>query len=129
MPIQAISGIRASEAAVSYIRIYTTVQGHSGMGLEAQREAIARFAKDQNYTIADEHVEVESGKGAGLLNVGPSWRAIMMGRPQDAGRISAEFGYRFSAGPGRARQGARRAHRFSNTTSKYSTETPEALCP
>ena len=38
------------------------------MGLDAQREAIARFAKDQGYIIAGEYVEVESGKGADALD-------------------------------------------------------------
>jgi DNA invertase Pin-like site-specific DNA recombinase len=61
----------ASKAVVSYIRVSTTGQGRSGLGLEAQRQAIARFCKEQNYDIAAEYVEVESGKGADALDRRP----------------------------------------------------------
>jgi DNA invertase Pin-like site-specific DNA recombinase len=60
-----------AKTVVSYIRVSTTGQGRSGLGLEAQREAIARFAKDQNYEIAGEYLEVESGKGADALERRP----------------------------------------------------------
>jgi DNA invertase Pin-like site-specific DNA recombinase len=59
------------KTVVSYIRVSTTGQGRSGLGLEAQREAIARFAQDQNYMIAAEYVEVESAKGADALERRP----------------------------------------------------------
>lgn len=45
---------------VTYLRVSTDKQGASGLGLEAQRAAVASFAKDA--TIAAEYVEVESGK-------------------------------------------------------------------
>jgi DNA invertase Pin-like site-specific DNA recombinase len=51
-----------SKTVISYVRVSTTGQGRSGLGLEAQREAIARFCKTQNYAIGDEYLEVESGK-------------------------------------------------------------------
>lgn len=45
---------------VAYYRVSTDRQGRSGLGLEAQREAVERFAgKDQ---ILAEYTEVESGK-------------------------------------------------------------------
>ena len=56
---------------VSYIRVSTQKQGRSGLGLEAQREAIARFCAAEHFTIATEHVEVESGKGADALEHRP----------------------------------------------------------
>jgi hypothetical protein len=34
------------------------------LGIEAQREAIARFAADENMELAGEYVEIETGKGA-----------------------------------------------------------------
>ena len=49
---------------ISYIRVSTGRQGRSGLGLEAQREAIARFAEAEGFKLAGEFVEVETGKGA-----------------------------------------------------------------
>jgi DNA invertase Pin-like site-specific DNA recombinase len=66
-----------AKTVVSYIRVSTTGQGRSGLGLEAQREAIAQFAKHQNYTIADEYLEVESGKGADALERRPKLAAAI----------------------------------------------------
>ena len=45
---------------VSYIRVSTQAQGQSGLGLAAQRTAVANFAKGGN--IIAEFVEVDSGK-------------------------------------------------------------------
>jgi DNA invertase Pin-like site-specific DNA recombinase len=53
--------------AVSYIRVSTQRQGRSGLGLEAQREAIARFAAAEGYTLASEFQEIETGKGHDAL--------------------------------------------------------------
>jgi DNA invertase Pin-like site-specific DNA recombinase len=66
-----------SKAVISYIRVSTSRQGRSGLGLEAQREAIARFAKDQGHTVADEYVEVESGKRADALDRRPKLAAAI----------------------------------------------------
>jgi DNA invertase Pin-like site-specific DNA recombinase len=66
-----------AKAVVSYIRVSTAGQGRSGLGLEAQREAIARFAKDQGYAISGEFVEVESGKGADALDRRPKLAAAI----------------------------------------------------
>jgi DNA invertase Pin-like site-specific DNA recombinase len=46
---------------VAYLRVSTDAQGKSGLGLEAQRKAIADFVKHEALIVA-EFVEVESGK-------------------------------------------------------------------
>src|SRR6516165_9197003 len=48
---------------VEYIRVSTKEQGRSGLGLEAQREAISRFCQAEGFNIVASFVEVESGKG------------------------------------------------------------------
>jgi len=47
---------------VSLIRVSTNRQGESGLGLEAQREAIRRHVESTGGELIAEHVEVESGK-------------------------------------------------------------------
>jgi len=47
---------------VSYLRVSTQRQGHSGLGLEAQRAAVAAFLKERNAKLIGEFVEVETGK-------------------------------------------------------------------
>jgi len=49
---------------VSYIRVSTMKQGASGLGLEAQKEAISRYLNGGNWELLSEFVEVESGKKA-----------------------------------------------------------------
>src|SRR3954462_2324050 len=44
---------------VSYLRVSTDGQGHSGLGLEGQRAAVAGFIAGR--ALLSEHVEVESG--------------------------------------------------------------------
>ena len=47
---------------VSYYRVSTAQQGRSGLGLEAQREAVRDFLNGGEWTLAGEFTEVESGK-------------------------------------------------------------------
>jgi len=56
---------------IAYIRVSTDKQGKSGLGLEAQRDAIARFAASESLEIAGEFIEVETGKGADALDKRP----------------------------------------------------------
>lgn len=56
---------------VSYLRVSTTRQGHSGLGLEAQRTAIRAFAESEGFEVAEEFVEMESGKGFDALERRP----------------------------------------------------------
>jgi len=47
---------------VSYLRVSTDKQGRSGLGLEAQRAAVARHAAATGCAIVAEFVEIESGR-------------------------------------------------------------------
>jgi DNA invertase Pin-like site-specific DNA recombinase len=47
---------------VSYLRVSTARQGASGLGLEAQRAAVAGYLNGGDWTLVQELVEVESGK-------------------------------------------------------------------
>lgn len=63
--------------AIGYIRVSTKQQGRSGLGLEAQREAIARFAQAEGFEIVGEFVEVETGKGSDALHKRPVLKAAL----------------------------------------------------
>lgn len=52
----------ANSKFVSYLRVSTARQGISGLGLEAQRAAVAGFLNGGDWTLVREVVEVESGK-------------------------------------------------------------------
>jgi len=62
---------------VSYLRVSTAKQGKSGLGLEAQREAVARFASAEGCEIIGEYVEVETGKGSDALDRRPQLAAAL----------------------------------------------------
>ncbi len=47
---------------ISYLRVSTDRQGKSGLGLDAQREAVAAYLNGGNWTLITEYVEIESGK-------------------------------------------------------------------
>src|SRR5262245_9804572 len=47
---------------VSYLRVSTDKQGRSGLGLEAQRAAVATYLNGGGSELVAEYVEVESGK-------------------------------------------------------------------
>jgi DNA invertase Pin-like site-specific DNA recombinase len=56
------AGETVSPTFVSYLRVSTDAQGASGLGLEAQREAIERHLRSVGGKAVAEFVEVESGK-------------------------------------------------------------------
>ena len=62
---------------VTYIRVSTQGQGKSGLGIEAQRAALARFAEAEGFEIVAEHVEIETGKGADALDRRPVLAAAL----------------------------------------------------
>jgi DNA invertase Pin-like site-specific DNA recombinase len=62
---------------VTYIRVSTAQQGRSGLGLAAQRSALAQFAKAEGLELAQEFVEVESGKGSDAIERRPQLKAAL----------------------------------------------------
>jgi DNA invertase Pin-like site-specific DNA recombinase len=63
--------------AVAYYRVSTARQGKSGLGIEAQKAAVRRFTTAEGYTLVDEYVEVETGKGADALDRRPELAAAL----------------------------------------------------
>ena len=66
-----------SSPLVAYYRVSTQGQGRSGLGLEAQREAVVAFAYAEALKLAGEFVEVETGKGADALDRRPQLAAAL----------------------------------------------------
>src|SRR5215470_8685135 len=64
-------------ALIAYCRVSTKAQGRSGLGLEAQREALARFVVAEEFEIVREFVEIETGKGADALDRRPQLAAAL----------------------------------------------------
>ena len=62
---------------VTYLRVSTSQQGKSGLGLEAQREALAKFAEAEGFNIVAEYCEVETGKGVDALDGRPQLAAAL----------------------------------------------------
>ena len=62
---------------VAYIRVSTSQQGRSGLGIEAQRQALARFGSGEGFEIVAEFVEVETGKGSDALDRRPQLAAAL----------------------------------------------------
>lgn len=62
---------------IAYLRVSTSHQGKSGLGVDAQRKAIADFAQREGLEIVAEHVEVETGKGADALDRRPVLAAAL----------------------------------------------------
>src|SRR4051812_46801119 len=63
--------------AIAYARVSTVRRGRSGLGLDAQRAAIATFAAVNGYEVATEFTEVETGKGADALDRRPQLAAAL----------------------------------------------------
>lgn len=62
---------------VAYLRVSTGKQGRSGLGIEAQRENIARFAANEGYAVVAEFMEIETGKGSDALDRRPQLAAAL----------------------------------------------------
>jgi DNA invertase Pin-like site-specific DNA recombinase len=62
---------------IAYCRVSTDRQGKSGLGLEAQREAIAQFADANGFALVGEEIEVETGGGADALDRRPKLKGAL----------------------------------------------------
>ncbi len=62
---------------VGYVRVSTSQQGRSGLGIEAQREALSRFAAAEGFELVRTFDEVETGKGADALDRRPKLVAAL----------------------------------------------------
>jgi DNA invertase Pin-like site-specific DNA recombinase len=62
---------------VAYLRVSTQKQGASGLGLEAQNEAISRFAEAEGRRVLETFTEIETGKGADALARRPQLAAAI----------------------------------------------------
>ena len=62
---------------LAYIRVSTAGQGKSGLGVEAQRAALARFVEAEACEILREFFEVETGKGADAIDRRPQLAAAL----------------------------------------------------
>ena len=65
------------DRAVAYYRVSTKQQHRSGLGIEAQRATVTRFAEAEKLTIIAEYVEAETGKGADALDRRPQLAAAL----------------------------------------------------
>ena len=62
---------------IAYYRVSTQKQGRSGLGLAAQRAAVAAFAQAEGFTVIAEFSEVETGKGSDALDQRPQLKAAL----------------------------------------------------
>jgi DNA invertase Pin-like site-specific DNA recombinase len=65
------------KTAIAYTRVSTSRQGKSGLGLEAQLTALARFAEVEGFELVETFKEVETGKGADALDRRPQLAAAL----------------------------------------------------
>jgi DNA invertase Pin-like site-specific DNA recombinase len=65
------------DRAVAYYRVSTKQQHRSGLGIEAQRAAVTRFAEAEGLSIIHEFVEAETGRGADALDRRPHLAAAL----------------------------------------------------
>lgn len=67
----------ASGKFIAYYRVSTVKQGLSGLGLEAQRSAVAVYLNGGEWVVLAEYQEVETGKGSDPLDKRPQLRAAL----------------------------------------------------
>jgi len=73
---------------VAYYRVSTTKQGINGLGMDAQRDAVARYLNGGNWKLIAEFAEVESGKRDNRQEME---RAIALSREEGATLLIAKL--------------------------------------
>lgn len=68
---------QAPKTLIGYVRVSTSGQGRSGLGIEAQRETLERFAASEGFVLSRVFVEVETGKGSDALDRRPELSAAL----------------------------------------------------
>src|SRR6266852_6373547 len=69
--------VGAMKTAVGYVRVSTSAQGRSGLGLEAQRAAIPHFAETERLHLMQVFEEIETGSGTDALDRRPQLAAAL----------------------------------------------------
>jgi DNA invertase Pin-like site-specific DNA recombinase len=77
-----------AEKIIPYYRVSTARQGRSGLGLEAQRAAVIRFAVAEGLDVGPEFVEVETGAGSDALDRRPQLVAALAAAKQHKASIA-----------------------------------------
>ena len=77
---------------VAYYRVSTQKQGNSGLGIEAQQQAVSKHIKEGNSELLAAFTEIETGKGANALDKRPQLRnALNLCRKNGATLIIAKL--------------------------------------
>lgn len=75
--------------AVTYLRVSTSKQGLSGLGLEAQKAAVQKYILSNGLTVVSEFVEIESGTSKGKrIEI---YRAIELAKQNNAVLVIAKL--------------------------------------
>lgn len=69
--------VTTDRRCIVYLRVSTSKQGASGLGIEAQRAAVRRFAEAEGFEIIAEHTEIETGKGSDAIDRRPVLAAAL----------------------------------------------------
>jgi DNA invertase Pin-like site-specific DNA recombinase len=68
---------KTSQKFIAYYRVSTAKQGTSGLGLDAQKSAVAGYLNGGTWELLSEFTEVETGKGSNALDKRPQLRAAL----------------------------------------------------